>query len=143
MKIKQISVFLENKRGRLLEATEALAKSGINIRALSIADTSEFGILRLIVADSEQAKHILEKNNFAVRENDVLAVAIPDVPGGLASVLKILNDKGLNVEYIYAFVQRSGEKAIVVLKVENLDLGIEALVERGVVLLTSKDIEQL
>ncbi len=141
--IKQISIFLENKRGRLLEATEALAKEEINIRALSIADTSEFGILRLIVPDPVKAKDVLEKNNFTVRENDVIAVQVVDSPGGLASVLKILNDAEINVEYIYAFVQKSGEKAVVVMKIEDLQKGIRALRDRGIVLLSYEDILQL
>ncbi|MCX7913525.1 MAG: ACT domain-containing protein [Thermodesulfovibrionales bacterium] len=143
MKIKQISVFLENKKGRLLEATEALAKADINIRALSIADTSEFGILRLIVQDPDKAKEVLEKNDFTVRVSDVIAVQVVDSPGGLASILKILNDNDINVEYIYAFIQKSGQKAVVVLKMEDLEKGIKALNEKGVILLTSQDILQL
>ncbi len=143
MKIKQISVFLENKRGRLLEATESLAKAGINIRALSIADTSEFGILRLIVPESEKAKEVLENSNFTVRENDVIAVGVSDSPGGLASILRILNDAGINVEYAYAFVQKSGEKAVVVLRIEDPETGIKALREKGVMLLSSLDVQQL
>lgn len=143
MKIKQISVFLENKKGRLLEATEALAKAGINIRALSIADTSEFGILRLIVTDTEKAKEALEKGNFTVRENDVLAVEVPDSPGGLAGILRILSDANINVEYTYAFVQKSGEKAVVVLKIEDSDTGIKALSDKGIKLLSAQDIKHL
>lgn len=143
MKIKQISVFLENRRGRLLEATESLAKAGINIRALSIADTSEFGILRLIVPEPERAKEVLENSNFTVRENDVIAVGVPDSPGGLAGILRILNDTGINVEYAYAFVQKSGEKAVVVLRIEDTTAGIKALSEGGVMLLSSQDVLQL
>lgn len=143
MKIKQISVFLENKRGRLLEAAESLAKAGINIRALSIADTSEFGILRLIVPEPEKAKQVLENSNFTVRENDVIAVGVSDSPGGLAGILRILNDAGINVEYAYAFVQKSGEKAVVVLRIEDSESGIKALSERGIMLLSSQDVLQL
>ena len=143
MKIKQISVFLENKRGRLLEATESLAKAGINVRALSIADTSEFGILRLIVPEPEKAKEVLEASNFTVRENDALAVAVSDQPGGLANILRILNDASINVEYAYAFVQKSGEKAVVVLRIEDTDAGIKVLKEKGVKLLSSQDVLEL
>ncbi len=143
MRIKQISVFLENKKGRLLEATEALAKAGINIRALSIADTSEFGILRLIVPDPSKARQVLETGNFTVRENDVIAVGVADSPGGLSGILKILNDAGINVEYAYAFVQKSGEKAVVVLRIEDPDAGSKALMEKGVTLLSSDDVYQL
>lgn len=143
MKIKQISVFLENKRGRLLEATEALAKAGINIRALSIADTSEFGILRLIVPEPERAKEALENSNFSVRETEVIAVGVPDSPGGLASILSILNNADINVEYVYAFVQKSGEKAVVVLRIEDPAAGIKALSDKGIILLSSQDVLKL
>lgn len=143
MKIKQISVFLENKKGRLLEATEALANAGINIRALSIADTSEFGILRLIVPDPLKAKEALERNNFTVRENDVIAVGVADSPGGLAGILKVLNDADINVEYAYAFVQKSGEKAVVVLRIEDPEAGSKALGEKGITLLSTDDVYQL
>jgi len=136
MKIKQISVFLENKRGRLYEALRALSEEGINIRALSIADTSEFGILRLIVTDPEKAKEILEKNEFTVKLTNVVAIAVKDKPGGLAEALKYLYDANINIEYIYAFVEKSGEKAVVVLRTENLDKTISILQEKGVTLLS-------
>ncbi|ACI20492.1 MULTISPECIES: ACT domain-containing protein [Thermodesulfovibrio] len=136
MKIKQISVFLENKRGRLYEALKALSEEGINIRALSIADTSEFGILRLIVTDPEKAKEILEKNEFTVKLTNVVAIAVKDKPGGLAEALKYLYDANINIEYIYAFVEKSGEKAVVVLRTENLDKTISILQEKGVTLLS-------
>ncbi|MCX7988051.1 MAG: ACT domain-containing protein [Thermodesulfovibrio sp.] len=140
MKIKQLSVFLENKRGRLYEALKALAESGINIRALSIADTSEFGILRMIVTDPEKAKEILEKNDFTVKLTNVIAMAVKDKPGGLAEGLKYLYDANINIEYIYAFVEKSGEKAVVVLRTENLDKTISLLQEKGVNLLSWDDV---
>lgn len=140
MKIKQLSVFLENKRGRLYEALKALAEAGINIRALSIADTSEFGILRLIVTDPEKAKEILEKNEFTVKLTNVIAIAVKDKPGGLAESLKYLYDSNINIEYIYAFVEKSGEKAVVVLRTENLDKTISILQEKDVKLLTWDDV---
>lgn len=140
MKIKQISIFLENKKGRLYEALKALAEKGINIRALSIADTSEFGILRLIVSDPEKAKEILEKNEFTVKITNVIAIAIKDKPGGLAEALKFLYDADINVEYIYAFVEKSAEKAVVVLRTENLDKTISILQEKGIVLLSWDDV---
>ncbi len=136
MKIKQISVFLENKRGRLYEALKALAEEKINIRALSIADTSEFGILRLIVTDPEKAKEVLEKNEFTVKLTNVVAIAVKDKPGGLAEALKYLYDANINIEYIYAFVEKSGEKAVVVLRTENLDKTISILQEKGVTILS-------
>jgi hypothetical protein len=143
MEVKQISVFLENKKGRLWEALDVLSKAQINIRALSIADTSEFGILRLIVPDPEKAKKVLAKSNFTVRENDVIAVCVSDKPGGLAGVLKILTDADINVEYVYAFVEKSGEKAVVVLRTENISKGKTALKKAGVTVLSSKEVYSL
>ncbi len=127
MKVKQISIFIENKKGHLLEVLETLGKSRVNIRALSIADTSEFGILRLIVDKPPEAKKILEKNNFTVGTNDVIAVEVPDKPGGLAQILRVLNGADINVEYLYAFVEKKGENAVVVIRIENIDAGIAAL----------------
>ena len=143
MKIKQISIFLENRKGRLHDALKAIAKAKINIRALSIADTQEFGILRLIVNEPDQAKKVLEKNYFIVRENEVIAVGVPDTPGGLAGVLEVLQKADLNVEYIYAFVEKSGEKAVVVLRTENVDAGIKTLQAAGVEVLKSKEVYKL
>ncbi len=143
MEVKQISVFLENKKGRLWEALDVLSKAQINIRALSIADTSEFGILRLIVPDPEKAKKVLAKSNFTVRENDVIAVCVSDKPRGLAGVLKILTDADINVEYVYAFVEKSGKKAVVVLRTENISKGKKALKKAGVTVLSSKEVYSL
>ncbi|AIH04691.1 MULTISPECIES: ACT domain-containing protein [Thermodesulfobacterium] len=143
MKIKQISVFLENKKGRLYEALKAIADHGINIRALSIADTSEFGILRMIVPQPEEAKKVLEEAGFTTKITNVVAVGIKDEPGGLAGVLKHLYDADINVEYIYAFVEKSGEKAVVVLRTNNLDKTIDLLQEKGVHLLSWEEIKEL
>jgi len=127
MKLKQLSIFLENKKGRLWKAINILGEAGINIRALSIADTSDFGILRLIVPEPENAKKILEDNNFIVKMNEVIAVELSDQPGGLASVLKILNKSDINLEYLYAFVDEKEEKAIVLLRTEDIDQLIKVL----------------
>ncbi len=143
MKLKQISIFLENRKGRLWKALNILSKANINIRALSIADTSEFGILRIIVPEHEKAKAMLEEANFVVKVNDVIAVSVPDKPGGLESILEILNVSDINVEYIYAFVEKRAENAIVVLRTENIDAGIGALEEGGLTLLSSDDISEL
>jgi len=143
MKVKQISVFLENKKGRLKKAVHALAKANINIRALSIADTSEFGILRLIVPEPEKAKKVLEENNFVVKINDVIAVEVPDKPGGLDSILGILTKADMNVEYIYAFVEKKGEKALVVIRTEDIESGIKVLREAKVPILSSEDISTI
>ncbi|MDQ7787062.1 MAG: ACT domain-containing protein [Thermodesulfovibrionales bacterium] len=140
MEVKQISLFLENKKGRLSEALDVLAKADINIRALSIADTSDFGILRLIVPDPDKAKKVLTKSSFTVRESDVIAVGVSDKPGGLASVLKLLTDADINVEYMYAFVEKSGEKAVVVLRTDSISNGKKALKKAGVTVLSSRDV---
>lgn len=143
MKIKQISVFLENKKGRLYEALKVIAERGVNIRALSIADTSEFGILRMIVNQPEVAKHALEEAGFTTKISNVIAVGVKDEPGGLASILKYLYEADINVEYVYAFVEKSGEKAIVVMKTNNLDKTISILQERGVSLLSWDEIQNI
>jgi len=143
MEVKQISLFLENKKGRLWEALDTLAKAKINIRALSIADTSDFGILRLIVPDPDKAKKVLAKSNFTVRENDVIAVGVSDRPGGLAEILKILTDADINVEYMYAFVAKSGKKAIVVLRTDSISKGKKALKLAGVTVLSSQEVYSL
>jgi hypothetical protein len=136
MKINQISVFLENRKGRLWKALNVLGEAGINIRALSIADTSEFGILRMIVPDPDKAQQVLEKNNFVVNVNQVIAVGVTDEPGGLETILNILNKSDINVEYLYAFTEKKHEKAIVVLRTEDVDAGINVLEAGGVTILS-------
>lgn len=143
MKVKQISVFLENKKGHLSEVLNVLAKAKINIRALSIADTSEFGILRLIVSNPDMAMRTLDKAKFTVKENEVIAVAVPDRPGGLAEMLDVLNNAGLNVEYIYAFVAKAKDKAVVVLRTEDINAGIKALKKARVTVLSAKEVYSL
>jgi hypothetical protein len=130
LKIEQLSIFLENKKGRMKKALEVLAHAGINIRALSIADTSDFGILRLIVPQPEDAQKLLKNNNFVVKMGHVIAVEMTDQPGGLSNVLGILNDANINLDYLYAFVDEKEEKAIVLLHPEDIEAGIEAL-EKG------------
>ena len=143
MKVKQISVFLENKKGHLLGVLEALAKAKINIRALSIAETSEYGILRMIVPDPDKAQKVLAKGNFAVGENEVIVVGVPDEPGGLAKILRTLNKAGLNVEYVYAFVAKSGHQALVVLRTEDINAGIATLKKAKVTILGSQEVYSL
>ncbi|MDR0913249.1 MAG: amino acid-binding protein [Methanobrevibacter sp.] len=141
MKIKQLSVFIENKEGRLKKTMDTLGKENINIRALSIADTTNFGILRLIVSEFEKAKAILEENKFVVNETDVIAIEIPDKPNGLSAVLNILDKKEINLEYLYAFVAKKTNQAIVVFRVQNIDESIELLSKENLKLLSQKDIE--
>ena len=111
MIVEQISIFLENKAGRLVEVTRALAEAHINIRALSLADTSDFGILRVIVDDTEKAKMVLKERGLTVGRTNVVAVEVNDQPGGLDHILEVLSEKNINVEYMYAFVQREGNNA--------------------------------
>ncbi len=143
MKVKQISVFLENKSGRLADVTRTLAANNINIRALSIADTIDYGLLRLIVNDPDYAAKVLTDEGFTVAETEVLAIEVPDRPGGLAGIIDILSAKGLNIEYMYAFVGRSGQHAIVIFRVEPIDAGIEALKEGGARILTGEELHAL
>ena len=143
MKVEQISVFLENKSGRLAEVAGVLAKAGVNIRALSLADTTDFGILRLIVNDTEKAKQVLKENGFTVGKTEVLAVEVPDRPGGLATILNAMRDAGINVEYMYAFVQKSGGNAIIIFRFDELEKAISALQKAGVVILKGEDVYAL
>ena len=132
MKVEQISVFLENKAGRLAEVANVLGNVGINIRALSLADTTDFGILRLIVNDREAAKKALKEAGFTVGITQVIAVEVEDKPGGLAKILKLLADEDINVEYMYAFVERSSGNAVLIFKLEDLDKAIDLLSSHGV-----------
>ncbi len=127
MKVEQISIFIENKSGRLAEITRILGEAGINIRALSLADTSDFGILRLIVNDVEKAKGILKEKGFTVNKTEVVAVEVPDQPGGLSSILQVLDHEGINVEYMYAFVERCGGNAVIIFRIDETDRAITAL----------------
>jgi len=140
MKLEQTSVFLENRKGRLWKALSILRDAEINIRALSIADTSEFGILRMIVPEPDKAREVLEENNFVVKTNDVIGVEIPDTPGGLDGILEILTKADINVEYLYAFVEKKMDQAIVVLRTEDIEGGIKALKDGGATLLSSEEV---
>lgn len=143
MAVKQISIFVENKEGRIKKAIDTLAKENINIRALSIADTAKYGILRLIVSDNAKAIEALEKNNFVVKENEVIILAIPDEPNGLNSTLAIFDEKNINLEYLYAFVSSKTDEAIVVMRLENMKKAIEALKDSNIKILDNKDIKEL
>ncbi|GFN22624.1 MAG: ACT domain-containing protein [Thermoanaerobacteraceae bacterium] len=143
MKIKQLSVFLENKSGRLAAVTRLLASKGINIRALSIADTSDFGILRLIVNDPQAAYRTLREGGFTVSLTEVLGVEMPDRPGGLSSVLTHLEEAGINIEYLYAFLGKGENGALVIFRVEDLDKAIEILSAKGVKLVSAENVYAL
>lgn len=143
MTVKQISIFVENKEGRIKKAIDTLAKENINIRALSIADTTKYGILRLIVSDNEKAIEALEKDGFIVKENDVIIVAVPDEPNGLNSTLAIFENQDINLEYLYAFVSSKTDEAIVVMRLENMEKAIEVLENSNAKLLDSDDIKEI
>lgn len=131
MIMKQISVFVENKRGRLAEITMVLANGGINIRALSIADTKEFGILRIIVDNPDKAIEVLKNDGFTVSITKVIAIAVEDKPGGLARAMDVLNQNGISVEYMYDYVSRSAKSPCVIMRVEDNDKATEILGENG------------
>jgi hypothetical protein len=143
MKVEQISVFLENKSGRLADVAEALAGEGVNIRALSLADTADFGILRLIVNDTEKVKKVLKENGFTVGLTEVVAIEVPDRPGGLAGILGILKGRDINVEYMYAYVQSSGENAIIIFRFDEVDQAISALNDAGCKVLKGEEVYAL
>lgn len=132
MHVEQISVFLENKAGRLCEVTRILAESGINIRALSLADTSDFGILRLIVNDNDKAREVLKERGFTVGKTEVVAVEVDDRPGGLHRILDILFRSNVNVEYMYAFVQQSGDNAVIIFRFDNPEEAVNILQKNNV-----------
>ena len=143
MAVKQISVFLENKKGRLIAVTECLAKHHINIHALSAADTADFGILRLIVDQPDMALRVLREHDFTVLETEVLVVRVEDRPGGLNDILKILIRADINVDYIYAFYNMDQATALNIIKVDDMAAATAALAEAGVSLLADKDFDHV
>ena len=140
MRVEQIAVFLENKSGRLAEITSVLADNNINIRALSVADTADFGILRLIVDKVDEAKKVLRANGCTVGKTNVVAVEVPDKVGGLAGVLKTIEKEGINVEYMYAFVNKSGENAVLIFRFDDMDKAMAALQKDNFVILTGEQV---
>jgi hypothetical protein len=143
MVVKQISVFIENKKGRMKKAINTLSQANINIRALSIADTTKYGILRLIVSNNIDAIQALEKDGFVVKENDVIIVSIPDKPNGLNSILESFDDEKINLEYLYAFITHKTDDAMVVMRLENMDEAIAILKKNNANLLDEEDIKKL
>ncbi len=139
MKVEQLSIFLENKVGRLAEVTTILAQAAINIKALSLADTSEFGILRLIVDRPDEAQAALKQKGITVGRTSVVAVEVPHSPGGLNGILLILEKRGVNVEYMYGFPYQSAE-AIIVFRFDRTELAVEILQQNGIRIFTSNEI---
>ena len=143
MSIKQLNIFVENKKGALVEITETLASHDVNIRALSIADTEEFGILRLIVNDNDTACKILSEKDFLIKITEVVGVKIGDQPGKLSTALSVLDDEDINVEYLYAFMARTEKHAYVVLRVADNAQAEKALEAAGYHMITDADINKL
>ncbi|MHC1751665.1 ACT domain-containing protein [Humidesulfovibrio sp.] len=143
MKVDQLSIFLENRAGRLAEVTRILTESGVNIRALSLADTSDFGILRLIVSDFEKARDNLKAGGFTVGRTTVVAVEVQDQPGGLNSILEMLRDAKINVEYMYAFVNQSGAHAIIIFRFDRTDQAIELLQSHNIAIVPGEKLYKM
>lgn len=143
MQVEQISVFMENRAGRLAEITRVLGKAGVNIRAFSLADTSDFGILRLIVNDNDKAKAALKEHGFTVGKTNVVAVEVEDRPGGLNHILELLSKENINVEYMYAFVQHTGENAVIIFRFDDIDAAVKLLLNNNVKVLEGKTVYTL
>jgi len=143
MSLKQVSVFIENEEGRLASITQSLENNKINIRALSLADTSDFGVLRLIVDKTEEAIASLKKDGFIARVTDVLAVEVGDAPGGLNKVLSLFDANKLNVEYMYAFVEKRSNNAIVIFRMDDILNGMKVLKENNIPLVYDEDLKNL
>jgi len=143
MHVQQIAIFLENRSGRLADITQLLSEHNINIRALSLADTADFGILRLVVDNTKLAKAVLKEDGFTVGITDILAVEVPDKPGGLSTILQVVKDANLDVEYMYAFTQKSGEIGILLFRFDDLDKAIKIFQDAGVKLLPGERVHNL
>ena len=143
MAIKQLTVFVQNKKGTVVEVTEILAKNNINLRALSIAETQDFGILRLIVNDEKTAEAVLSESGYLIKVIDVVGVKIGDAPGKLTEALSVLDKENINVEYMYAFMARTEKHAYVVLRVEDNAVAEGSLTNAGFKMITEADINKL
>ncbi len=143
MSIKQLSIFVENKQGTLVDITDTLARHNVNIRALSIADTQDFGILRLIVNDNDTALKTLTDEGYLIKTTDVVGVKIGDAPGKLSTALNVLDKNNINMEYLYAFMSRTEKHAYVVLRVADNKAAETALEDAGFHLITDADIDKL
>lgn len=143
MKIQQLSIFVENREGRLAQITEVLAEAQIDIRAISVADTSDFGILRVIVDDPEKAVKALKAAGMTVSLTDVIAIGVDDRPGEFSKAMRVLADHHITVEYMYAFISRDKGKAFVIIRVENDEKAVEVLKGEGVTLLNAEEIYRM
>ncbi|MBE6498130.1 MAG: acetolactate synthase [Methanobrevibacter sp.] len=143
MKIKQLSIFLQNRMGSLSKPLEVLTDAGINIRAMCMADTSEFGILRLVVDDPMKGKEALEENNFLVKITEIIGVEMNDAPGGLTDILKVIKENKIDLEYLYAFSHDKSEKAILLLHASDIDELINVLTENKITIVLAEEVYNL
>jgi hypothetical protein len=143
MSVKQISVFLENKKGRLAEVTQTLSREKINIRALSLADTADFGVLRIIVNNPERCLAVLKASSFVAQVTEVIAVEVEDKPGGLARILEVLDQDNVNVEYMYAYVEKTRENAIVICKIDDRERALQVLQKNGIATIGAEELKAL
>ena len=141
--IEQLSIFVENSQGRMAEITQVIADAGVDIRALSVADTSDFGILRLIVNQPDAATKALQAAGVMVSITEVIAVGIEDKPGAFSHVISLISKAGINIEYMYAFISRTDNQAFVIMRVDDCTAGTEALEKEGISLLTSEQVYDL
>lgn len=143
MLVKQISVFMENRQGRLAEITKVLSDNDIDIRAINIADTTDFGILRMIVNDEVKAEKVLRENQMTANISDVIAVSISDTVGAFSKVIQLLKDKDISIDYIYSFIGEKSAKAVIVLKTSDLETSSDILTANGVSVLSKEDVNNL
>lgn len=141
--VKQISVFIENKPGRLMEMLKAVAKGNIDIKAFSLADTTEFGVARMIVSDAEAAKQAINDEGVIVRICSIITIAVPDEPGALMSALEILKSNDISIEYMYAFAEKLDGASVIAIRTGNQELADEVLKKGGIKVLSQADIEKL
>lgn len=143
MNVQQIAVFLEHKPGRLADISHCLAENNVNIRALSLADTTDFGILRLVADNTEKAQKALKENGFTVGVTEVIAVGAEDKPGGMDKILQVTSKAALNIEYMYAFTQKSGESGILLFKFDDPEKAMVAFKEAGIKILSGEEVHSM
>ena len=143
MKITQLSVFLENRKGRLYDVCALLGKNKINIRALTVAESEDFGVLRMVVDRPQEALNLLRQNNFTANFTEIVAVEVDDRPGGLAKILKLLQDNNINIEYMYGFVEKFSNKALLVFRFENINKALEVLKKNKIKIVPKTQIVKL
>ena len=141
--IKQISLFVENKPGRMAKVSKTLSDAGVNIRALTVAEAGDFGVIRMVVDDPEKGYQVLHDNGFTVSETEVLAVEMKDIPGGLYEIVNTLGESDVNVDYAYAFVTTKAERAMLIIRVDNLEKARKVLTGAGIKLATKDEIQKI